>query len=248
MTNRKNQNSILFLTTLGVYLGLLVVGGAAPQVFAHSATTRNFAIADEIEVKDDLDKKPDDERSPVHMSLGNYFDDVETFIATLRGLQKRDLFDPTIGTFSVGQGTQLPCVAANKVGSYTVDQFVTNSESIRRTLEWFTKRLTDGYSLGDCLPNDRLSSKETHNSKFQAQLDDEALKIEVSVKKSSAERAKLLASDLAATHNRTKAVSAYLVRARLYETTTFRSENDQVFLITHLPRADLVSLLAKGAK
>jgi len=47
------------LTTLGVYLGLLVVGGAAPQTFAHSATTRNFELVDEIEVKDDLDNKPD---------------------------------------------------------------------------------------------------------------------------------------------------------------------------------------------
>ncbi len=42
-----------------MYLGLLVVGGAAPQVFAHSATTRAFEISDEIEVKDDLDKNPD---------------------------------------------------------------------------------------------------------------------------------------------------------------------------------------------
>jgi hypothetical protein len=58
LNNRRNQNSILFLTTLGVYLGLLVVGGAAPQVFAHSATTRNFELVDEIEVKDDLDKNP----------------------------------------------------------------------------------------------------------------------------------------------------------------------------------------------
>ncbi|MDI1242426.1 MAG: hypothetical protein PSX80_10940, partial [bacterium] len=60
MTNRKGQNSFLVLTTLGVYLGLLMVGGAAPQVLAHSATTRNFDIADEVEVKDDLDNKPDD--------------------------------------------------------------------------------------------------------------------------------------------------------------------------------------------
>ena len=60
MTNRKNQNSILFLATLGVYLGLFIAGGAAPQVFAHSATTRAFEITDEIEVKDDLDKNPDD--------------------------------------------------------------------------------------------------------------------------------------------------------------------------------------------
>ena len=41
-----------------MYLGLLVVGGAAPQTFAHSATTRNFELVDEIEVKDDLDNKP----------------------------------------------------------------------------------------------------------------------------------------------------------------------------------------------
>ncbi len=35
-----------------------MVGGAAPQVLAHSATTRAFEISDEIEVKDDLDNKP----------------------------------------------------------------------------------------------------------------------------------------------------------------------------------------------
>lgn len=58
--SRRSQNPVLVLTTLGVYLGLLIVGGAAPQVLAHSATTRNFEISDEIEVKDDLDKKPDE--------------------------------------------------------------------------------------------------------------------------------------------------------------------------------------------
>ncbi|MGH9948373.1 MAG: hypothetical protein ACRD6X_14420 [Pyrinomonadaceae bacterium] len=58
MNTRKTQNSILFLTTLGVYLGLLVAGGAVPQVFAHSATTRNFELTDEIEIRDDLEKKP----------------------------------------------------------------------------------------------------------------------------------------------------------------------------------------------
>ena len=247
MSNRKNQNSILFLTTLGVYLGLLVVGGTAPQVLAHSATTRNFEISDETEVRDDLDKKPDDERSPVHMSLGNYFDDVEKFIAALSGFQQRKLFDPAKDAFSVGQSTQLPCVAANRVGSYTAREFVTSDEAIRKSLEWFSKKLTDGYSLGDCLANDRLGSKETHDSNFQFKLDGEAFKVEVSVKKSSAESAKLLAADLAKTHKQTKAVSANQVRARLYEATTFRSDNDQVFVLTRLPRADLVSLLANDA-
>jgi hypothetical protein len=55
---RNKNNSIIFLTTLSVYLGLVLVGGAMSPVLAQAATTRNFNIQDEIEVKDDLDKKP----------------------------------------------------------------------------------------------------------------------------------------------------------------------------------------------
>src|SRR5215204_364533 len=60
MSNRKNYNSIVFLTTLSVYLGLVLVGGATPSVLAQAATTRDFNIKNEIVVEDDLDKKPDD--------------------------------------------------------------------------------------------------------------------------------------------------------------------------------------------
>ena len=224
-----------------------MVGGSAPHVFAHSATTRNFEINEGIEIRDDLDTNPDDERSPVHMSLGNYLDDVEQFIVALRGLQHKQLFDPASGTFSVGQSTQLPCVAANKIGSYTVAEFVTSSESSRKTLEWFSKRLTDGYSLGDCLPNDRLG-QETHNSKFDFKLDQKSFTVEVIVKKSSPSNAHHVAEDLQRTAKHLKVDSADLVRARIYENTTFRSENDQVFIVTRLPRADLISLLANNAK
>ena len=54
----KNQNSILVLATLGVYLGL-VLAGATPQVLAQAAMTRQFDVKDEVEFKDDLDNKPD---------------------------------------------------------------------------------------------------------------------------------------------------------------------------------------------
>lgn len=60
MNNRKNYNSIVFLTTLSVYLGLVLVGGATPSVLGQAATTRNFDIKSEIVVEDDLDKKPDE--------------------------------------------------------------------------------------------------------------------------------------------------------------------------------------------
>ena len=230
-----------------MYLGLLVVGGSAPQVFAHSATTRHFEISDEIEIKDDLDNKPDDERSPVKMSIENYLEDVELFISSLSGLHKRGLFNPTKDTFSVGQSTQLPCVPANKVGSYTVAEFSTSDENARKTLEWFSKRLTDGYSLGDCLPNPRFDATESHDSKFKVKLDRDQFSIEVVVKKSSARDAGLLAADLQNTFRNLKVLAANAARFRIYQTTTFRAENDQVFVITRLPRADLESLLSKNA-
>lgn len=230
-----------------MYLGLLVVGGSAPQVFAHSATTRHFEITDEIEIKDDLDKNPDDERSPVKVSIENYLEDVELFISSLSGLQKRGLFDPAKDTFSVGQSAQLPCMPANKVGSYTVAEFSTSDENARKTLEWFSKRLTDGYSLGDCLPNARFEAKETHDSKFTFKLDRSQFSIEVAVKKSSAKEASLLAADLQNTYRDLKVLSANAARLRIYEVTTFRADNDQIFIITRLPRADLESLLAKNA-
>jgi hypothetical protein len=56
VNNRKNYNSIVFLT---VYFGLVLVG-ATPQVLAQAAMTRQFDIKTEIEFKDDLDKKPDE--------------------------------------------------------------------------------------------------------------------------------------------------------------------------------------------
>lgn len=58
MSERKNQNSILVIATLGVYLGLMLAG-ATPHVLAQAAMTRQFDVQDEIEVKDDLDNKPD---------------------------------------------------------------------------------------------------------------------------------------------------------------------------------------------
>lgn len=51
MTNRKNYNSIFFLT---VYLGLVLVG-SSPQVLAHAATTRIFDVQNEIEWEEDSD-------------------------------------------------------------------------------------------------------------------------------------------------------------------------------------------------
>ena len=67
VTQRRNQNSILVLATLGVYFGL-VLAGATPQVLAQAAMTKQFDVRDEIEVKDDLDTKPN---TPLRFQLSD---------------------------------------------------------------------------------------------------------------------------------------------------------------------------------
>ncbi len=55
MNKRNKNNSIVFLTTLSVYLGLVLVGAPA-HVLAQTALTGRIEVKDKIEKKDDLDK------------------------------------------------------------------------------------------------------------------------------------------------------------------------------------------------
>lgn len=242
MTGTKTKTSLLFITTLGVYLGLLIVGGAAPQVFAHSATTRHFEISDEIEIEDDLDRDPDADRAEVRLSLLTYFQDVEFFLKALDRLGQTKQFNAASDSFEVAQSSQLPCVASNKTGSYTARKFVTGNEALRPWLESFSKLLTDGYSLGDCLPNNRFAPDEATDSAFNFHLDKKAFQIEVAVRKASPQAAKLLAEEIGSTFRLLRDQKNEAVRLKIYENTTFRIQNDQIFIVTRLPRAGLIPI------
>jgi len=246
VTNRKN-NSIFFLTTLGVYLGLMLVGGAAPQVFAHGALTRNFDLQDEIEISDDLDKNPDVEPT-LSISIKTYLEDVEYFLNALHKLEQDGKFDTTRDAFEVTQSTLLPCVPANNVGSYTANTFELKNESLRPSLERFSKLLTDGYSLADCLPTSHFNGKEATSSKFTFKLDSSALAVQVSVQKVSPEIAKQLSVDLGTVLTKFTPTAGELARLKIYENTSFSSKNDQVTVVTRLARADLDPLLTSRAK
>ena len=59
MSQKKSQNPFLLLTTLGVYIGLLMAGGTPGVIAQQAALTRNFELSEEFEVRDDLDRDPD---------------------------------------------------------------------------------------------------------------------------------------------------------------------------------------------
>jgi hypothetical protein len=245
--NRKPNNPALILAMLGVYLGL-ALAGATPQVLAHAALTRAFDIKDEIGQRDELDKDPNDERSPVAVSLQVYLEDVEHFLQSIRNHRAKGAFDPLKDSFEVAQATMLPCVDGNTVGSYTALAFRNGNKRLESTLEWFSKLLTDGYSLPDCLASSQFNGKEATNSKFVFKFTDKDFEVEVAVKKKSAADASTLAADLASSLRVFAAHQPNVYRKAVVENTTFRSDNDQVFVITRLPRAALDPLLAVEAK
>lgn len=91
MSNSKNYNSIFFLTTLSVYLGLVLVGGSVP-VMAQAALTQRFEILHEIEAEDDLDKNPDDEHPDFDGPLERYLANLKEVVADLHELQQIEKF------------------------------------------------------------------------------------------------------------------------------------------------------------
>jgi hypothetical protein len=228
VTNRKN-NSILFLTTLGVYLGLMLVGGAAPQVFAHGALTRQFDLQDEIEISDDLDNQPDGETA-----LDAYASAVESIFVTSTEIadtvpflveQGRYDFDTYYGINAAGRFHGVSYLGKGVVsGKY--------SSPIRTLLDTFP-HLSDS----DATPLRLIFAVETQNFEFKT-----------SFAQSSAQDAAGLAETYAALLPTLKERQASAARRLIYESTQITAKDNQLYIVTRLARSDLDALLAPRAK
>lgn len=252
MSTRRTNNSILFLTTLGVYLGLVLVGGSAPQVFAHGALARNFELKDEIEAKDDLEKKPDDDVTELGRSIEGYFEDVANFLKDLSKLKQIDKFDAGRDKFSVNLGQFRPCP---ETGALSSEELVLDIDRIDRWLQpaiTDAKYATENWSgLGDCLPSDRFKQSqrtEASSASFVLKFDGSELHYEISIRKSSVERADLLLGNLQQAFKLRELEAEAEVEKVLWKNTQLRTTDSQVFIVTRLPRAALDQLLSKRAK
>ena len=229
-----------------MYLGLVLVG-ATPHVLAHQrgAMTRNFDIREEIEFKDDFDNNPDGDHSPITDSVGVYLEDVESLISALGALNKKGQFDTSSSPFEVAQTVFLPCEAFNKAGSYTPQKFENVNAALRPYLESFSKKLTYGYSLGDCVKTPMYGDREAVASDFDFRLDKKAFSVEITIQKASPESASQLLAALPPTFKTFREKTAAIVRQKLIDATSFSLKKDQVFIVTRLPRASIDSLIAK---
>ncbi len=234
MSKGKN-NSIIFLTTLSVYFGLVLVGGVAPTVLAQAATTRNFNVQDEIEVRDDLDKKPED--SEAENSSAKDFPVL--FIQLLNEIKT----EAESGKYSALVQPEFDFETRFSIsglrGNYRGGTDILDSDFYR-----FVKKAV----------NEKFKSKISEISDFvdgkskgwqiQIKVDNSDLSFKASFTKSNA-------AWFVALLNRefgSLVLSAENTLTRqVYENTKATSENNQVFIVTRLPRGSLDELL-KNAK
>jgi hypothetical protein len=225
-TKGKNYNSIVFLTTLSVYLGLVLAGGAGvPQVMAQAALTRHFDIQTEAEIKDDLDKKPDGETA-----LENY----EAAVEDLYSLAK---------DFSAKHAQEL------RDGRYEFDCFVDIYPDKSKTLACGggSGIMWSGFDppLEKIHQTFARISEEREQVKVNLILTADEFSLKTSLKQISKEQAERYAGFYGARLSRVKLRKDGIPpQAVIYQNTSISFENNQVFIVTRLPRGSIDSLLA----
>lgn len=240
MNQKSKNNSIIFLTTLSVYLGLVLVGSPASQVLAQAALTQRISeVQSKVNDSDDKDCK-DDASSEVDELLRFDFvsEGILDFLDKARKpieINKRN-FDFEYG-FAFTDGNNL---TVHPDGYPNDEPFhIVASKS----LEGITRQLNSYYRYDEDL------KKEASHSKVKFTYENGELTIKIASEKENAK----FAADFANLYNSAFEIGVCSKDAEakpriIYENTRAASENNQVIIVTRLPRGSLDALLKQDAK
>lgn len=261
MIQRNKNNSIIFLTTLSVYLGLVLVGAPA-TVLAQAALADKIEVKDKIGKKDDLDKKRDESDSLQEIYTEKVFAD---FVKNLQDLQKNQNYDLVEkkdfcaerlwillepNRFYPRETPNTKLSSLDKVLAKLIESLDTNG---LRNLAAFSKDVL--------YPNFVICAKRIEPKPEDIKLgsypnalslgiytDVSGVKLKIYLATDSEQKASLLADRLNAEFllrvNKTEDNFA----KQIYENTKVSSSNNQVFIVTRLPRGSLDELLKQNAK
>jgi len=241
LSKPKNQNSLLVLTTLGVYLGLVLLG-ATPQVLAQAAMTRQFSVKDEVQRKDDLDDNP----PPSDNGLEAYITESQAFLDRLRELG----VSPDSNGFDYDQVSFIPCEGDRPLLSVTT-KHPKPSDPIKKLIDQFAGSLVRGLGFADCVPT-IVKDGETKgvNTYLRVALVEKGFIVELNIKKASSVDANVLADQLrtAIPLIDPSRYSTSGIQILKYSNIAYDLNKDSVKVFTALPRAALDPLLAIEAK
>lgn len=240
MNNRKNHNSILFLTTLGVYLGLVLVG-ATPQVLSQAST--DLREAERAEAYRRITEECNNLRPRIERrSKGNYQPLTNSI---------NDYLNALIDLAIHANCTSPAGFAFTGNASYPADLSLASSVSHRpkpSSKELLVSGLLSTHieTVANSLPH------MLDRGDFFFEIDFEMLatgfQAVAKFKQNSPETAEQIA-DLYESNLSNWKISKHLTNeVALYDKTFISVENNQVLIVTRLPRAGLDTLLAKDAK
>lgn len=217
MSNRKNYNSIVFLTTLSVYLGLVLVGSPSSVLAQTSLNTENSQIF-------------------VGQSLyGNAIDELVRQLETLRkeGKLKADekiALDYEF-SFSESDGSPQYFLSGKVINDHVSSITDLTAEKISRDLS----KLENVYFK----KSDRLGSFD-----FTFAIEPKDFLLKVKHNYDWTKDAEAISGIFGKYFEQESVVRKNEPLGKVYENTKVTFENNQVFIVTRLPRASIDSLLA----
>ena len=235
----KNYNKLIFLTTLSVYLGLVLVSGS-PQVFAYAATTRNFDIQQEIEFKEDLDNKPDTDELAEFLALEPE-NAIDEFFVELRKLKKQGNFK--FGKQLISRCSYSVCDENNANATYSPEG---NDSLVFEVLDKLHARLDDIFLRSNKnLPTFIGVAKSNKCKEFNntISLDKKFFKAELSFSKNSENEAIIFSEKLNNQFKKKAEIAKDSITKQILNNTQAVPVKEFVVIVTNLPRASIDSLL-----
>ncbi len=233
MKERNKNNSIVFLTTLSVYLGLVLVGGT-PFVMAQAALTRQeYETKSAKENKDELNKPLSD--------ANLYIPQIIQLINELNSLSKNQGFDWNELNHYKIEGLGF-CESDNSP-SYEVTGYdgkfpeVFDNFSIKLGREISKRRVAA--KLGDFYSQRTGYDFSTVDSTFL---------IKTTVENKNSQETKVFLNEVVTYFGKFASFPISSMEKVVYENTKVSSENNQIFIVTRLPRGSLNELLKQNAK
>jgi hypothetical protein len=237
MSQRNKNNSIVFLTTFSVYLGLVLVGGAVSPILAQAALTRNFNIQDEIEVKDDLDNKPNENDL--------FASSIVKLIEELDKLSREGKFDWQLKNEIQIEDFELcdpkeTTVLASWVSDGSINNRV-DYEIGKTSFKIAEKLLTRITEL-------KIGGRYDRTIDYKFSFNGKSLTIQAKVKFDNEKNTQIFANEFASYLTQPTHSSNPTKEKIIAEKRKASIENNQVFIVTRLPRGSLDELLKQNVK
>ncbi len=234
MTSGKSYNSIVFLTTLSVYLGLVLVGGT-PPVLAHAAMTKHFDIQNEIEVKDDLDEKPD-ENDLFAQSILEIINDLDK-PSKSKEFNWEAKSNVTVEELNFCESDNSPAYSGSNSPNISERISIVIGKHDIQIGRNFNK-LRSNFGLGD------FYQGFPEGISFNLSTENKTLNLEIKVNIEGDDKSQKFFNLVNSSISQEKSSAKNSKSALIYENTTVAFENNQVFIVTRLPRGSLDALLA----